>query len=66
MEAELIIGFFLALLAANTPIYILLYRMSRELGKTTERVDWMREELGKTAKKVDVLQKKCPLLREEK
>ncbi|KPV65360.1 MAG: hypothetical protein AOA65_0222 [Candidatus Bathyarchaeota archaeon BA1] len=52
MEMELIIGFFLALLAANTPIYILLYKMSRELGRVT----------GKT----EVLQKKCPLLREEK
>ncbi|MGQ9470024.1 MAG: hypothetical protein ACUVTD_09465 [Nitrososphaerales archaeon] len=50
MEIELIIGFFLALLAANTPIYILLFRMSRDLGRVT----------GKT----EVLQKKCPLLRE--
>ncbi len=52
MEIELIIGFFLALLAANTPIYVLLYRMSRELGKV----------IGKT----EVLQRKCPLLKEEK
>ena len=66
MEMELIIGFFLALLAANAPIYMLLYRMSGKLGETTERVDWMREELGKTTKKVEVLQRQCPLLKEKK
>ena len=53
MEIELIIGFFgpfLALLAANTPIYTAI-RMSRDLRRVT----------GKT----EVLQKRCPPLKEE-
>ena len=51
MEIELIIGFFIALLATNMPIYILQYKMAKDLGRVT----------GKT----EVLQKKCPLLLSE-
>jgi len=36
MGVELVVGLFLAALAANTPIYVLLYRMDKKLSKLSK------------------------------